>query len=653
MKKRHAILATIQAFLLGAAICLPATVRGQVTIEDFNNYTTGGNVFSFSDPAAVITPGPDSWTVDLTGATRSDYFGFHFDTLGGLDVSGQDTLALDFTVNQGGTSGTTAIVVLEDAGGTQNVYSSPGLGVGNHQFSIPLNTPTGGGGADLSNLSFFQVQANSFGPGGSSPYSITFNDLSATIANPGPAAVPKTNPMPVYMHYMPWFETPATQGPNQWGFHWKLNNQNPNIVDAEGRRQIAAHYYPLIGPYASSDPDVIEYHLLLMKYAGVDGVVVDWYGTQGTNGDINELLTNSNAIIDETDDVGLEFGVVFEDRFAANVGQSATNMAYLRDNYFNRSNYIRTGAGDDPLVMVFGPITWETEAEWNTILAQAGEPVDLLTLWNEAADVGANADGEFLWPFENEALDDYLTRMETYYRVRAQQFDTVGGVAYPGFDDFYVEGGVGQVVNFEIPHDNGQTLAAVFDLVEEYEAEMDFLQLATFNDFGEGTIFEPTVETGFDYLVQVQQYTGVPYTEDELQLIYRLFRARKEFEGDAAKQTILDQVFNELLQLDVSEAESLLDSIDPQGDFDGDGDADLGDLLQLQRQFGETGVYPLGTLAADANADSVVDNDDFIIWQNAAIAGTTVAAVSVVPEPASAQIVLLAAAAASRIRWGR
>ena len=52
-----------------------------------------------------------------------------------------------------------------------------------------------------------------------------------------------------------------------------VNNRNPNIVDATGKRQIASHYYPKIGPYASSDPDVIEYHLLLMKYAGVDGVL--------------------------------------------------------------------------------------------------------------------------------------------------------------------------------------------------------------------------------------------------------------------------------------------------------------------------------------------------------------------------------------------
>ena len=42
------------------------------------------------------------------------------------------------------------------------------------------------------------------------------------------------------MHYMPWFETPATPGGNNWGIHWKFNNRNPNIVDCD--RQAADRF---------------------------------------------------------------------------------------------------------------------------------------------------------------------------------------------------------------------------------------------------------------------------------------------------------------------------------------------------------------------------------------------------------------------------
>ena len=98
-----------------------------------------------------------------------------------------------------------------------------------------------------------------------------------TVTTLSPVAVTKANSMKVYVHYMPWFETKATNG-GTWGVHWKMSKCNPDSVDATGRRQIASHYYPLVGPYASSDPNLIEYHLLLMKYAGIDGILIDWYG---------------------------------------------------------------------------------------------------------------------------------------------------------------------------------------------------------------------------------------------------------------------------------------------------------------------------------------------------------------------------------------
>jgi hypothetical protein len=96
-------------------------------------------------------------------------------------------------------------------------------------------------------------------------------DTSAT----NPVPVTKTNSQKVYVHYMPWFETPATSGNGQWGQHWTMANENPNIILANGRREIASYFYPMIGPYDSDDRDVIDYHLLLMKYSGIDGIIID------------------------------------------------------------------------------------------------------------------------------------------------------------------------------------------------------------------------------------------------------------------------------------------------------------------------------------------------------------------------------------------
>jgi hypothetical protein len=374
-----------------------------------------------------------------------------------------------------------------------------------------------------------------------------------------PAPVSKSNPVKIFMHYMPWFDAPQNPVAGQnysWGWHWTMNTRNPNIVDANGRRQIASHYYPLIGAYASNDPHVVEYHLLLMKLSGIDGVIMDWYGSEGSNGDVGSLLNNSNALINRTAAVGVKFGLILEDRFWGNIQQARNSLAYARDNYFNKSNYIRHGSGNDPLVGVFGPITHQTPSAWSDILSHAGEDVEFLPLWYENGDAGANADGEYAWIYS-----DYLTGLQNFYANRAPGLKTVMGVAYPGFNDYYVQGGAGQSYFF-IPENNGATLNETLNKYDQHKANLDFLQLATWNDFGEGTIFEPTVENGYKYLARIQQYAGVPYNENDLKNVYRLFTLRKKYLNDSGKQAQLNTAFDHFVALRLGDAVTVMNNVD-------------------------------------------------------------------------------------------
>ncbi|WP_425399540.1 hypothetical protein [Aeoliella sp.] len=451
------------------------------------------------------------------------------------------------------------------------------------------------------------------------------------------AAPPPSGPK-VYMHYMPWFDTPETLGANNWGLHWRDtrgSTTNPNIVDETGKRQIASNYYPKIGPYQSSNPHVIEYHMLLMKMAGVDGILIDWYGVQGANGDVGTLLANSNAIVDKMDDFEMEFGVVLEDRFSTHgingspdISKAEANVAYLRDHYFNRGEYIRIGAGNDPLLPVFGPITFEQESQWTQILAQANEDVAFLPLWYESGDGGSNSDGEYSWIYEDEPQDNYLNHLRNFYINRAPTLDIAGASAFPGFDVF---GGA----NFEIPHDDGQTLASTLNLANLYSSSFDFLQLATWNDFGEGTIFEPTAEFGFAYLLQLQQFTGVPFGEAELQMVYRLYLARNKYEGNQAIQAGLDEVSGLIVDLNVEQARALLNTVAPAGDYDGDGDVDGDDYSLWRDTFGSQTI--LAGSGADGNYDGVVNIADYAIWRNnqGATSATSALLGSNVPEPAT------------------
>lgn len=48
---------------------------------------------------------------------------------------------------------------------------------------------------------------------------------------------------------------------------------------------------------------MLEYHLLLMLYAGVDGVLIDWYGSHKVR-DYGPNLDNSEALISKMKPIG-------------------------------------------------------------------------------------------------------------------------------------------------------------------------------------------------------------------------------------------------------------------------------------------------------------------------------------------------------------
>lgn len=136
--------------------------------------------------------------------------------------------------------------------------------------------------------------------------------------------VPKDNPKKVYAHYMPWFQSKDYDG--WWGHHWTMANKNPDNIDANGKREIASFFYPEIGPYSSIDPDLQEYHFLMMKLAGIDGVIFDWYGSRDYY-DYGIMKLATETFMWRLEDLGLDFSVMYEDRTAV----QAVNLGYAPD----------------------------------------------------------------------------------------------------------------------------------------------------------------------------------------------------------------------------------------------------------------------------------------------------------------------------------
>ncbi|NKI32158.1 glycoside hydrolase family 71/99-like protein [Croceivirga thetidis] len=348
--------------------------------------------------------------------------------------------------------------------------------------------------------------------------------------------VPKDNPKKVYAHYMPWFQSKDYDG--WWGHHWTMANKNPENIDENGKREIASFFYPEIGPYSSIDPDLQEYHFLMMKMAGIDGVIFDWYGSRDYY-DYGIMKLATETFMWRLEDLGLDFSIMYEDRTAVQavdlgyapdaVTAAKQDFEYVRDTYMTSPNYIQWE--EKPLLLVFGPHHIQNTSDWDeifTVFPEQEKP-HYATLWGASEPwVGDSATGEFAWIDRThlEAHGHYYWHMN-----QPQNEDRLRiGSVYPSFMNYSELGGWGLQHDWQIEPDGGNIFVETLNYTHHQTA--DFIQLATWNDFGEGTPIEPTEEFGFMYLQLLQEYTGVDFTPEDLQTAQDLYFLRKEFSND-------------------------------------------------------------------------------------------------------------------------
>lgn len=343
----------------------------------------------------------------------------------------------------------------------------------------------------------------------------------------------------VLVHYMPWFAAPPAS--TSWGWHWTMAARDSEKL-RDGRREIAAHFYPLIGPYDSTDPHLLECHTLLMKIAGVDGVIADWYGPDDLN-DYAFIHTATAALFDHAKRAGLSIAVCYEDqtinafekakKLDARAAHAERVVQWLNENWLNDPAYVKHN--DRPLLLVFGPQGLSAD-QWAAVLGKfdvARRPV-LATLHKSIP----AADAVFDWPLPQ---GEGLAAAERFL-PNAPKDKLAIPVVFPRFIDYYAQANVRESYG-RIEDDNGATFTRLFNLATA--ADVPFVQIATWNDFGEGTQIEPTVELGYRDLEVIQRWRkrvdpAFPFSSDDLRLPAKIYDLRKLRVQDAATQKRLD-----------------------------------------------------------------------------------------------------------------
>jgi hypothetical protein len=353
---------------------------------------------------------------------------------------------------------------------------------------------------------------------------------------PAPAA--ETVQKILMAHYMPWYTTPAVTG--QWGGHWTgfQSQHHPDQITTNGLPDIWSHYHPLIGLYDSSDPDLLECHLLQMKLAGIDGVIADWYGL-GETADFPAIHKATRALFDASGRFGMKFAVCYEDRTIQMMldwkklqpdqitNHLAQTTQWLQNEWFTKPQYLQFHGR--PLLLNFGPIYLTDRAVWDAAFQTIPNRPSFYALhhlWKKAG-----ADGGFTWihydPWQGTPTEETIRkRIHEVFTYFSTNRNEVIVSAYPGFDDDY-----DQHLQ-SLDYRAGKTLQETLEV--GMEGPWPLIQLVTWNDYGEGTMIEPTHEFGYTFLEIIQRARrnelgqAFTFTAEDLRLPARLYALRKK-----------------------------------------------------------------------------------------------------------------------------
>ncbi len=384
----------------------------------------------------------------------------------------------------------------------------------------------------------------------------------------------------VYAHFVTWFKTREFSGRwEMWKSDYAQQIHNPDNFLENGHRDIATTSYPLTDVYDTSDPVAMEYQFLLMKLAGVDGIIVDWDGRRINAYRHEGLMTvlpylekyHLKLILCFEEWCGYWPKGTFPDR-KAELNAAATEIRWMMDNLVSKPFY-GTVAGKKP-VLIFRkePAQWFTPEEWTPLAPLiTGQGGALIFAEGFVTPFGPVCDGGYFWVGSGTLADcerKYGNFLETPLPNARTQPPLIFGSANPGFNDTPVWGwGGGPRIS---PDYHGQRFQRTWELSVQHK--VDLVQLVTWNDWNEGTSIEPSDTYGYHYLELTKKYAALykglsdSIPDRALRLPLRLFKARRAVEklADAARKTAvteqLDQVRDALLAGDCEKAARILQS---------------------------------------------------------------------------------------------
>jgi hypothetical protein len=266
--------------------------------------------------------------------------------------------------------------------------------------------------------------------------------------------------------------------------------------------------------YISNTAAQVHAQVQDMISRGMAGAIADWYGVGNTSIEAATKLLQKEA---EASSGQFEFAIM-EDRGALAAAarsngcdvtdQLISDLTYIASQYESSPAYIRVNGR--PVVYFFDVDAYYID--WNRVTSLApGNP--LLLLRGTNGFTRSTADGGYSWVSiqQSNPFNPELSFQDNFFQTAEQApGKLVVGTAFKGFNDTLATWGLDRVID----QNCGQTWLQSFSEIGEFYSsgnQLPALQIATWNDYEEGTAIEPGIDNCV-FLVPSQSGTTINWT---------------------------------------------------------------------------------------------------------------------------------------------
>lgn len=352
--------------------------------------------------------------------------------------------------------------------------------------------------------------------------------------------------------------------------------RNADNIGDDGRHEIAARHYPMVGMQSYLDPDFIEYQILSAKIAGIDGFFIEW----GFMPHENDVLLKAMQPVAAK--YGFEIGVNWCDgwlyydwitRIFPKIKTREDKTRYMEKCFKYLADSVLTGktapmVKGHPVFYHFGPGATPEEyaqvlkanqkyinkaqpvmlrrwADWGKLENNEYKPVTYsakMEEWKKLGEVptawiparvrpmdAEHATCDF-WASQDDVLRFLQPFRDSIWLSNNPAYPVKSGFVIPGMDNHGC-GGWGHSKFYEIDRYNGKLYDAMWQYNMQYRDHLDMMFIASWSDYTEGHEIEPTMENGYRELETTLRYASL-FKEFEpnaraLRLPHQLFLLRK------------------------------------------------------------------------------------------------------------------------------